>query len=359
MSGWQIFENLLWDRRSRVGQTCCNYRLSSIRFIVNISTVYSGAQMKTFFLTLVMVFGILSAAFAQDTTIEPDEPSFAFQFPVAPPTDEQIKEAINCIFEKSEANDVETHEATAEATGSENQLCEVAKAALVFADERGNGAAPSKEEVDLFLQVVAANAALPQRLELIAAYFNAIPLVAPPSFTDQPITEISIDYTFSGLGDALEYHLSIEDANENSVVSGQITIDPNHINETTPESLSASVDSDLLQAFAPALQDLMPIENQFSMIHCYDYYPDWHVTLTFEDGTMVEMVTNKTNLVGIGGPWQMEIAGQTYMQYSAAISNAIVDLFEALKLEFGKTKAMYCGGIEDPIYQVFPSVTQK
>jgi hypothetical protein len=61
------------------------------------------------------------------------------------------------------------------------------------------------------------------------------------------------------------------------------------------------------------------------------------------------MVTNDSNLVGIGGPWQVDIDDQSYMQYSSAFSSAIVDLLDALQLPLGETAAMGCGGVIDPL----------
>jgi len=134
-------------------------------------------------------------------------------------------------------------------------------------------------------------------------------------------------------------------SNDYSMATGEPTKAPN--------KLSGTVDKAVVQAFGDALRDLLPIGRQFTSTPCWDYYPDWTVEMTFADGTVAHMVTNDSNVVGIGGPWQTEIDGQNYMQYSGAFSQAIGDLFDALSLEFGQTAAMGCGGLNNPLEDAF------
>jgi hypothetical protein len=69
---------------------------------------------------------------------------------------------------------------------------------------------------------------------------------------------------------------------------------------------------------------------------------------------VAKMITNNSNVVGIGGPWQIEIDDQHYMQYSGAFSGAVIELLEALDLPLGETAAMGCGGINNPLYDAYP-----
>ena len=79
------------------------------------------------------------------------------------------------------------------------------------------------------------------------------------------------------------------------------------------------------------------------------------MTLTFEDGPTVNFATNGSNILNAGGPWQAEIDGQNYMQHSADMLTAVIELKEALELPFGETAAMTCGGLEkQPIDDAFP-----
>jgi hypothetical protein len=102
---------------------------------------------------------------------------------------------------------------------------------------------------------------------------------------------------------------------------------------------------------------------QANWLPCWDDYPDWVVTITFDDKTTLKMVTNGSNIYFYGGPWQTEIDKQNYTQYSGAFLDAMVNINKALKLSMGKTAAMGCGGLPDPLSLAFgtpePSATQE
>lgn len=299
---------------------------------------------------LLVVVG--SAAIAQDKTPtpEPETPQFAFEFPLAHSTAEQIEAAYACELdpEAAEALDVDLESATA---------CEIAAAALALAHGReGDEEPPSEDEIALFTRLLELNPALTLHLPILATYYDAAELVDAPDFTHQPVVAMHLTYTFTGLGPSNNYDVTITSADDEPVVSGTVTIEGGYSDETpgAPVSLPDSVDSAVVQAFGAALTDLVPIGQQFSTIPCWDYYPDWSVELTFEDGTVITMANNASNAVGIGGPWQVEIDGLNYMQYSYRFPKAIRDLFSALRLPFGETAAMGCGGGSDPLFDSYP-----
>ena len=72
-------------------------------------------------------------------------------------------------------------------------------------------------------------------------------------------------------------------------------------------------------------------------------YPDWYVLLTFEDGTQLALVTNESNFLFYGGPWQVTIDEQMYMQYSPDFLIAVLELVEALQLPEGFPSVIYMG----------------
>lgn len=307
--------------------------------------------MKRISLILMLVAGLTSTALAQDVTDEPEVPTFALEFPLTHPTDEQLQEAFECALDDSDAS--------GQGDSESPTACALAQQAVALAKAREQDSEPSAEELDLLTRIAAENPALLLDINLIAAYYNAADLVAPPSFADQPITSVSLHYSFGGLGNSLDYTVKITHADDKPVVTGDVENTGDSYSATPeattePLTLPDTVDSNVAQALAPALQDLLPTGELFSMTPCWDYYPDWTVILSFADGTVVSMVTQASNVIGIGGPWQVEIDGQTYMQYSGAFSQAVVDLLDALELPLGTTAAMGCGDIDNPLNIAFP-----
>lgn len=312
--------------------------------------------MKRLLACLCALFLLVTPVLAQESTPSPEE--FPFQFPLEHPSKAQIADAMNCDF--NSPADTATPEATP--VSDADDACGLAHQALALARARGDSSSPSAEELKLLEQIAAANPALLLDINLLAAYYNAEPLVAPPDFTGKPIKTLTVHYTFAGLsGTAPRYDFKIESADSQPRISGTVAENSEMYVSATPSTPAAplqlpkTVDRKWIQAFGPALRDLLPIGNQFSTVPCWDYYPDWIVTLEFADGTTLKMVTNQSNAVGIGGPWQVEIDGRNYMQFSAAFANAVRELFKALDLPFGQTAAMGCGGADNPLQAAFPS----
>lgn len=300
---------------------------------------------------MMVICTLLLTLLTLNYVVAQDAPDYPLDFPIADLTDAQIKEARDCDLQAVPPTSV-----------SKPTACQLAQQALVLAKARGDSSKPADDELELVKKIAALNTGLLLRLDLIAHYYAAAPLIAPPEFSSQSITKLTLAYTFAGLGPSTDYDITITNADKTPVVTGKInsrnSFEASSSTPTkltaTPVPLAKTVDSDVVQAFGAALSDFVPIQTQFSSTPCWDYYPDWTIELTFADGTIVSLVTKNSNVVGIGGPWQTEIDGKFYMQYSAGIQNAIVDLFKALDLKFGETAAMGCGGMNDPLDDAYP-----
>lgn len=296
---------------------------------------------------LLVLFVLLALpVLAQDATETPtpDAADFPFAFPLDIPTEAQIDDAYDCILLVEQEDDADLPD------GEITPACGFANAALALAAERASDAPLSDEELALLVQMIEANPAMALRLSLIATYFGATPLVAAPEFSSQSITDIHLTYTFAGMGPSNNYDIRLSAGDGAFDVSGTAEIR----GDDDQPTLAATVDSDTVQALATGLTDLLPIGQTFTAINCLDYYPDWSVELTFADGTTITMATHDSNVIGYGGPWQTNIDGQTYVQYSPAFMIAVADLFDALGLPFGVTAGMACMGVGDPLYDAFP-----
>ena len=64
------------------------------------------------------------------------------------------------------------------------------------------------------------------------------------------------------------------------------------------------------------------------------------------DGSKLELTTNGSNLIGLGGPWQTTIGGVTYMQLSPDFVFAIANLVKVLDLAIGEPMGAMCRGYD-------------
>lgn len=262
-------------------------------------------------------------------------------FPLTPPTDEQIKEAKAC--------DLTDRPKALPRNFSPETACDWAMLAVAYANRAGKSDNVSPDAREALVKAISMNAAFSQALPLLAGYFGKVTIVEAPAIFQQPITSIKVEHSFSALGPSLKYLYTITDADTSApVVKGTSTV-----NEAE-KAISGTVDSKLVQALAAALTDLMPIRARFSLAPCWDDYPDWKVSLTFKDGTTLDLETNRSNVLFHGGPWQVVINDQRYMQFSPAFLEAALEITKALKLPLGETAAMGCTGIEDTLDAAYP-----
>ena len=100
---------------------------------------------------------------------------------------------------------------------------------------------------------------------------------------------------------------------------------------------------DTVQELALGLDNLLPIDFGTPLVYCTDNFPEWSVVLTFEDGSKLDLESS-SNFVFFGGPWQTQIDGQTYLQYSDAFATRLKKLIDQLGLPTGEPEGMYCNG---------------
>ena len=166
-------------------------------------------------------------------------------------------------------------------------------------------------------------------------YFSTVPLVNTPQFAEKEIEKVEVNYTWNGMGEPSEikYSFSIDQANTNPI----ITSNTDSINP------KITVDKNTIQDLSQGLTDLLPIDSGIQLIYCTDNYPEWSVSLTYTDGTKIDL-ESASNFIGLGGPWQTKIDGQTYIQYSPAFVIKMSKLMEELELPLGEPLGMVCPG---------------
>jgi hypothetical protein len=179
--------------------------------------------------------------------------------------------------------------------------------------------------------------------ELFFGYLEASDAVAAPPFTQDPLTTVTIHYNWIGLGgDPVDYEITIESADTAPEVAGVVD----------GQEYSSTLDGELVQALGQALTGLIPVAGSEPVVVCYDNYPEWKATLTYQNGKTVDLATHGSNGYDFGGPWWATIDDQLYLQPSPTFLIALADVVMALELPVGEPAATYCFGLESDLLDI-------
>jgi hypothetical protein len=99
-------------------------------------------------------------------------------------------------------------------------------------------------------------------------------------------------------------------------------------------------------AMGASLDSFLPIPQPLEAIDCTDNYPQWTATLAFDDGETLELSTHRSNLIGLGGPWQITSGGVTYLQLGPGFTRAVAQLVTTLGLPIGEPEGEMCRGYD-------------
>lgn len=243
-------------------------------------------------------------------------------WPVAPLSAAQRAEAKTCDLGKPPL---------AAATSA----CEHAAVAATCAGKDGD---PTPACLDAYRAAVRANPAFAFATKLAGTYFGKVHLVAPPPAADRTLVGLVLAYKWSGLGDGVEWKLTVKDASTHPTFA--VTGANGKPVKDSPAAAKA------VGAFATSLDSFLPIKEPLQAIDCTDNYPDWSATLELDDGSRLELATNRSNLLGLGGPWQLTAGGVTYLQLSPGLTHAVADLVHELGLPIGQPAGMMCRGYD-------------
>jgi hypothetical protein len=184
--------------------------------------------------------------------------------------------------------------------------------------------------LDAYRAAVRGNPALVVKGVLLGGYFGKVSVVAPPPVAAHALSEVALDYKWSGLGDEVKWKLAI--------TGGKATLDGK------PKE-SADLPA-LIKELGGSLDSFVPMKGPLEAIDCTDNYPEWSATLTFDNGEKLEMSTHRSNLLGLGGPWQLTVDKITYVQLSPGFTRAVGKLVKALALPIGQPAGMTCRGFD-------------
>jgi hypothetical protein len=303
------------------------------------------------FLAIVMILSLTAMACGSTPTpvptATPEIIALPLPWPLTMPTGQQVQEVRGCDLEalgEERYSGVATdqlHESYPIATS-----CDWAVLAAVYA-LRAEADESALEAGQLaWANAVSRNPAYAFAETLFFGYMEAPDAVAPPPFTQDPLTSVTIHYDWIGLGgDPVEYRITVENADTAPEVTGIVD----------GQDYSSVLDQELAQALGQALTGLLPVAtaDSGSLVVCYDNYPDWQAILTYQNGDTVELATHGANVYGFGGPWWATVEDQLYLQPSPTILIALADIVTALEGPVGEPAAWSCFGLESSILDIF------
>lgn len=263
-------------------------------------------------------------------------------WPVAPFTDAQIAEATGCdvdaLATQRYAKELAV-DALPGAFAAKTTCDRAVLAAACIARVKDKDPAPPAACLDAYRAAVGANPAFAFVGSLPAGYFGQLPLVAPPPTAARAVTDLVLAYSWDGLGDKVAWTLTVHDAATHPTVSVTGPSAPKHV--SPPATVGANV-----AGFGHALGGFLPIKAPLQAVDCTDNYPDWTATLTFDDGSTLSLATHGSNLLGLGGPWQLAVGSANYLQLGPDFTRAVADLVQALDLPIGQPEGEFCRGYD-------------
>jgi len=271
-------------------------------------------------------------------TIEPYSNIFPLEWGLELLTDEQINQVKDCDIENLASERYPDYVDELIYRFEPNTSCDWAVLAFAYADRVDEDKDLPDIAINAFAQAISENFGFVFSMPFFYRFFDAFPIVKSPPFSNQEIARVKIEYSWVGMGEPVEYTVDIRQANTNPII--KVT---DYEPATIIQDLKYTIDKEIVQSLGNSLSNLLPINNQFSLIPCDDNNPDWTVTITLKDGSLLTLKTNESNMIYMGGPWQTNIAGQDYVQYSGIFAEALDNLIQEIGLSYGQPMAMYCG----------------
>jgi hypothetical protein len=281
---------------------------------------------------------------APDAAITAEPPASSsdavLAWPVAPFTAAQVAEVKACDVDKLAESRYPKSVGIDALAGSfaRKTTCDAAVLAAACAGRLEDDAAPPASCLDAYRTAIKANAAFIYAGSLMGGYFGKVTQVAAPAIATHALASVKLDYKWDGLGKGVAWTLNVDALATKPAmrVTGATVKLP---------AWSTEIGTDIA-ALGHSLASFVPLAKPLKAINCYDNYPDWTITLVFDDGSKLDVVTNGSNLLGLGGPWQTTVGGVTYMQASPDLVKAVHAIVKVLGMPLGEPEAMTCHGFD-------------
>ncbi|HEY3807537.1 MAG TPA: hypothetical protein VGL61_33275 [Kofleriaceae bacterium] len=268
-------------------------------------------------------------------------PDAILAWPVAPFTKAQVAEVKACDVDKLAESRYAKSLGIDKLAGAFTPAttCDRAVLAAACASRLGDGDKSTPPAcIDAYRAAITANPAFVYAGNLINDYFGKVTQVAQPPIASHALASVHVDYAWTGLGTGVSWTLDFDGLGGTPAMHATGAI------KTLP-TWSPELAKDV-GALGHSLVNFTPIAKPVHASACTDNDPDWTLRLVFDDGSKLELVTNQSNLIGIGGPWQTTVGGVTYMQLGPELAQAVHEIVNALKLPLGEPEGMMCSGFD-------------
>jgi hypothetical protein len=281
-------------------------------------------------------------------------PSDLLPFPLELADTEQLEEARQCLVDN------------ASLPGNLNTFrpqtaCEWAILALAYSQD-----ADSREELpslarDAYSSAILRNSAIAFSLPIYTDFLSRLtPIIDTPLSPEVELQGMTLSYYYAGEGEQVDYQVTLENITSRVAVSGRSTVvSVPHEGGSPEESVQLLnervIDARIFETFNDALYNFVPIEKQFAGNICRNFTVEWELVLQYTDGTELQISTYGSQVIPSGGPWQMIIDDQAYIQVDLSLFWAVRAITAALQLPEGYPMSFDCDEDFDLFGLAFPS----
>jgi hypothetical protein len=260
-------------------------------------------------------------------SLGPKDDNDILPFPLAMPTSIQVEEAQTCQFDVTQLpEDMGNNEPVT--------ACEWATVALFNLEGvRDNYRLPEAARY-AYRRAIELNPAIVLARPIYDAFlFRLDHIIARPDALESSLESITLEGGFVDSGLYASYLITIQrngdqyyatgSGKTNFAVHGYDGQSDEFESPLSWDNVPVNPDrvNTISQSFYNFIRIAVPIEADI----CEDYYVDQRLTLTFNDGTELQLFTNSSTVFLLGGPWQMTIDDRSYIQVDSSLPLAVLD----------------------------------
>lgn len=276
---------------------------------------------------LILITGTLAFSQNEESVLE---------FPLIPPTVEQIEVAKACNL--ADDNIQVNEPATA---------CEWIIKALKDINTLQNSDDLTEYASFAYQQAILENPAIALVQPVYETFSSRLEaIISPPLLSDDELSAIHLYYNYSGEGDLATYNIVIEKRDNTFLANGGSTVISTTHEEGEPTEVQEiledfPVSNELVFSIDDSLQNLIPINTPVEARICENFTVEWEMTLVYGK-TELLLSTYGSQISPAGGPWQVLVDEQVYLQVDFSLFWKVRELTYTLQLPEGFPMFMQC-----------------
>jgi hypothetical protein len=260
-------------------------------------------------------------------SLSPEDDNDILPFPLAMPTSIQVEEAQTCQFDVTQLpDDMGNYDPVT--------ACEWATVALFNLEGvRGNYRLPEAARY-AYRRAIELNPAIALVRPIYDGFlFRLDHIIARPDALESSLKSITLEGRFVDSGLYARYWISIQRNGDTYYATGSgrtnLAVHGYDLHSDEFESPlswdNVPVNPDRINTISQSFYNFIRVAVPIEADICEDYIVDQRLTLTFNDGTELQLFTNSSTVFLLGGPWQMIIDDRTYIQVDSSLPLAVLD----------------------------------